>query len=144
MMCIFTLLVLSNLEHTMEDAQRFLLSSSDDKNRDERGNVLLNDGGGRDRRPYGTRFLSRNLGNGNCKWTAPEKLDISEQSNTTTLLASYPGSGKRQGTTRMIHFHFLLSGALNWNLLIQWTLLQHTDWHGEFWKLLLVSTICIS
>lgn len=40
------------------------------------------------------RDLSINLGNGNCEWTAPVQADITKH-NTTTLLASFPGSGKR-------------------------------------------------
>lgn len=43
------------------------------------------------------RYLSKNLGVGLCQWTAPEPLNISDIGNTTTLLASYPGSGKRLG-----------------------------------------------
>ena len=48
-------------------------------------------------RKYGDslRSLSQYLGNGQCEWLAPEKLDESHTMNTTTLLASYPGSGKR-------------------------------------------------
>lgn len=42
-----------------------------------------------------SRYLSENLGGGRCKWTAPEELDENDNSQTTTLLASYPGSGKR-------------------------------------------------
>lgn len=43
---------------------------------------------------YFGRYLSTNLGNGECEWTAPVSDEIT-QANTTTLLVSYPGSGKR-------------------------------------------------
>ena len=39
------------------------------------------------------RYLSKDLGGGACEWLAPELL--SNTLNTTTLLAAYPGSGKR-------------------------------------------------
>ena len=39
------------------------------------------------------RYLSKDLGGGACEWTAPELLESTL--NTTTLLAAYPGSGKR-------------------------------------------------
>ena len=40
------------------------------------------------------RTLSKYHGNGECEWIAPEKLG-DDPMNTTTLLVSYPGSGKR-------------------------------------------------
>lgn len=40
-----------------------------------------------------SRFLSINLGGGACLWTPPEPLE--KDLNTTTMIASYPGSGKR-------------------------------------------------
>lgn len=43
---------------------------------------------------YFGRYLSINLGNGECEWTAPVTANTTKQ-NTTTLLVSYPGSGKR-------------------------------------------------
>jgi len=43
---------------------------------------------------YFGRYLSINLGNGECEWTAPV-TDAIKPENTTTLLVSYPGSGKR-------------------------------------------------
>ena len=42
------------------------------------------------------RLLTQNLGRGRCKWSAPLKMEATPNPlNTTTLLASYPGSGKR-------------------------------------------------
>ena len=41
------------------------------------------------------RALSQYLGNGECEWLAPEKIEEENPMNTTTLLVSYPGSGKR-------------------------------------------------
>jgi len=42
------------------------------------------------------RFLTVNLGGGKCKWSAPVAMsNTTNPLNTTTLLASYPGSGKR-------------------------------------------------
>jgi hypothetical protein len=40
------------------------------------------------------RYLSKNLGGGKCEWL-PAKPLARNPINTTTLLASYPGSGKR-------------------------------------------------
>lgn len=47
------------------------------------------------------RVLSVNLGGGKCKWTHAEIMNTTNPLNTTTLLASYPGSGKRL-TWRML------------------------------------------
>jgi len=44
---------------------------------------------------YFRRYLSINLGGGNCEWTAPVPFNATEKKATTTLLTSYPGSGKR-------------------------------------------------
>ena len=41
------------------------------------------------------RYLSKNLGHGRCEWTPPEFLRNLNTANTTTVIASYPGSGKR-------------------------------------------------
>ena len=41
------------------------------------------------------RSLSQYLGNGQCEWLPPDRLPETHTMNTTTLLASYPGSGKR-------------------------------------------------
>jgi hypothetical protein len=41
------------------------------------------------------RHLSKNLGGGKCQWTPPEPLQGENPLNHTTLIASYPGSGKR-------------------------------------------------
>lgn len=41
------------------------------------------------------RELSKYLGDGKCEWEAPTKPTIDHAVNTTTLLTSYPGSGKR-------------------------------------------------
>lgn len=41
------------------------------------------------------RYLSKNLGDGRCEWTPPEFLRNLNTFNTTTVIASYPGSGKR-------------------------------------------------
>ena len=41
------------------------------------------------------RSLSNYMGNGECEWIAPEKIEEENPMNTTTLLVSYPGSGKR-------------------------------------------------
>jgi hypothetical protein len=48
-------------------------------------------------RKYGDslRSLSQYLGNGQCEWLPPDRLSETQTMNTTTLLASYPGSGKR-------------------------------------------------
>ena len=48
-------------------------------------------------RKYGDslRSLSQYLGNGQCEWLPPESLSETHTMNTTTLLVSYPGSGKR-------------------------------------------------
>ncbi len=48
------------------------------------------------------RFLTANLGGGKCKWQPPQQMEnTTNPLNTTTLLASYPGSGKRL-TWRML------------------------------------------
>jgi len=44
---------------------------------------------------YLGRYLSTNLGGGECEWTAPVPMNAAETNTTTTLLVSYPGSGKR-------------------------------------------------
>ncbi len=41
------------------------------------------------------RYLSKNLGDGRCEWTPPEFLKTLNREKTTTVIASYPGSGKR-------------------------------------------------
>ena len=85
---VFSLFVLFNLDHSIEDTQRFLSEEEIEDFQDEE----LGEG---EEVPFVTRFLSKNLGGGDCQWTPPEDLDRTEIENTTTLLASYPGSGKR-------------------------------------------------
>ena len=83
---IFSLFVLFNLDHSIEDTQRFLTEEDDFQDEE------LGEG---EQVPFVSRFLSKNLGGGDCQWTPPDELETHETENTTTLLASYPGSGKR-------------------------------------------------
>lgn len=86
---VFSLFVLFNLDNSIENTQRFL--TEEEQMVEDFHDEQLMEG---QQVPYVTRFLSKNLGGGNCQWTPPEELDRHETENTTTLLASYPGSGR--------------------------------------------------
>lgn len=64
------------------------------------------------------RELSKYLGDGKCEWEAPVKPVIDHTINTTTLLTSYPGSGKRL-TWRLLE---ALTGAQTGD---DWDLSEH-------------------
>ena len=86
---LIALFVIFNLDQSIETTQRLL---SEEEEFLDFHDEDLNEG---EEIPYLSRFLSKSLGGGKCLWTAPEELERHETENTTTLLASYPGSGKR-------------------------------------------------
>lgn len=93
---IFAFAVIFNLDHSIEDTQRFLTGEGEkvvvDFDPKDFHDEELGEG---EEMPFISRLLSKNLGGGKCEWTAPDALERWEQDNTTTLVASYPGSGKR-------------------------------------------------
>ncbi len=82
--------VIVNLDQSLDSTKRYL--TEEEQIIDDLQDEELNEGDGI---PFVSRFLSKSLGGGKCLWTAPDALEKTETENTTTLLASYPGSGKR-------------------------------------------------
>ena len=83
-----TTLVCLNIDSTLDETQRQLA-----KDGGKISNVLSRTDISEDD-SFLARYLSINLGGGRCKWTPPAELSDSD-TKTTTMLASYPGSGKR-------------------------------------------------
>ena len=83
-----TTLVFLNIDSTLDETQRLLKKDGGKiSNVLSRTDISEEDS-------FLARYLSINLGGGNCQWTAPLEMSESDPS-TTTMLASYPGSGKR-------------------------------------------------
>ena len=99
---LISLVFLYNLSYNLNAANRQL---SEERAADKISNVLSraeitaefmsHEEASNEEKSFLSRYLSINLGGGRCKLTPPQDLPQYDTAQTTTLLTSYPGSGKR-------------------------------------------------